>query len=97
MKKLLLAGAAAVSLGISDPARAADMPLGNVAPVPIFNWTSCFLGAHIGGGWAHKDFTDPVALVQNSILGTVTPGVTTCVSIAKFAITVQSTVMALVV
>jgi opacity protein-like surface antigen len=76
MKKLLLAGAAAVSLGISDPARAADMPLGNVAPVPIFNWTSCFLGAHIGGGWAHKDFTDPVALVQNSILGTVTAGVT---------------------
>jgi outer membrane immunogenic protein len=77
MKKLLLAGAAAGSLGISDPARAADMPLGNVAPVPIFNWTSCFLGAHIGGGWAHKDFTDPVALVQNSILGTVTAGVTT--------------------
>jgi outer membrane immunogenic protein len=77
MKKLLLAGAAAVSLGISDPARAADMPLGYVAPVPIFNWTSCFLGAHIGGGWAHKDFTDPVALVQNSILGTVTAGVTT--------------------
>jgi opacity protein-like surface antigen len=48
-----------------------------VAPVPIFNWTSCFLGAHIGGGWAHKDFTDPAALVQNSILGTVTPGLTT--------------------
>ena len=45
--------------------------------MPIFNWTSCFLGAHVGGGWAHKNFTDPVALVQNSILGTVTTGVTT--------------------
>ena len=78
MKKLLLAGAAAMSAGIAGPALAADMPLNYVvAPVPIFNWTSCFLGAHIGGGWAHKDFTDPVALVQNSILGTVTPGVTT--------------------
>jgi opacity protein-like surface antigen len=77
MKKLLLASAAAVSLGISGPAPAADLPLGYVAPAPIFNWTSCFLGAHIGGGWAHKDFTDPVALVQNSILGTVTAGVTT--------------------
>ena len=77
MKKLLLAGVAAMSAGIAGPALAADMPLGYVAPVPIFNWTSCFLGAHIGGGWAHKDFTDPVALVQNSILGTVTPGVTT--------------------
>jgi outer membrane immunogenic protein len=77
MRKLLLAGAAALSIGIAGPARAADMPLGYVAPLPIFNWTSCFLGAHIGGGWAHKDFTDPVALVQNSMLGTVTPGVTT--------------------
>jgi opacity protein-like surface antigen len=66
-----------MSAGIAGPALAADMPLGYVKPVPIFNWTSCFLGAHIGGGWAHKDFTDPVALVQNSILGTVTPGVNT--------------------
>ena len=36
-----------------------------------------FLGAHIGGGWAQKEFTDPGALVQNSILGTVTTTVTT--------------------
>jgi len=77
MKKLLLAGVAAMSAGIAGPVRAADIPLGYLAPVPIFNWTSCFLGAHIGGGWAHKDFTDPVALVQNSVLGAVTPGVTT--------------------
>ena len=76
MKKLLFAGVAVMS-AVARPALAADMPLRYVAPVPIFNWTSCFLGAHIGGGWAHKDFTDPVALVQNSILGTVTPGVTT--------------------
>jgi outer membrane immunogenic protein len=77
MRKVLLAGAAALSASIVGSALAADMPLGYVAPVPIFKWTSCFLGAHIGGGWARKDFTDPVALVQNSILGTVTPGVTT--------------------
>jgi len=77
MKKLLLAGVAAMSAGIAGPVRAADIPLGYLAPVPVFNWTSCFLGAHIGGGWAHKDFTDPVALVQNSVLGAVTPGVTT--------------------
>jgi outer membrane immunogenic protein len=77
MKKLLLAGAAALSTGIAGPALAADIPLGYVAPIPIFTWTSCFLGAHIGGGWAQKDFTDPVALVQNSFLGTVTTGATT--------------------
>jgi outer membrane immunogenic protein len=77
MKKLLLAGAALSMLSnIAGSARAADMPL-VAAPAPMFNWTSCFLGAHIGGGRAQKDFTDPVALAQNSILGTVTTGVTT--------------------
>jgi len=77
MKKLLLAGAALSTLpNIAGSALAADMPL-FVAPVPIFGWTSCFLGAHIGAGQAQKDFTDPVALVQNSILGSVTTGVTT--------------------
>jgi outer membrane immunogenic protein len=77
MKKLLLAGAALATFSnVVDSVFAADMPP-FVAPIPIFTWTSCFLGAHIGGGWAQKDFTDPVALVQNSFLGTVTTGVTT--------------------
>jgi outer membrane immunogenic protein len=74
MKKLLLAGAALSTL--SNSGFAADLPP-FVAPIPMFTWSSCFLGAHIGGGWAQKDFTDPVALVQNSFLGTVTTGVTT--------------------
>jgi len=77
MKKPLLAGAAlAMFSHIAGSAFAADLPL-LAAPVPVFSWTSCFLGAHVGGGWAHKEFTDPVVLVQNSILGTVTTGVTT--------------------
>jgi opacity protein-like surface antigen len=77
MKKLMLASAALSAFSnVVDSVSAADMPP-FVAPIPIFTWTSCFLGAHIGGGWAQKDFTDPVALVQNSLLGTVTTGVTT--------------------
>jgi outer membrane immunogenic protein len=46
-------------------------------PVPVFTWTSCFLGAHAGGGWAEKDITDPVAVVENALGLAPTPGVTT--------------------
>jgi outer membrane immunogenic protein len=69
MKKLLLAGAAAL---LASPAFAADLPV-LVAPIPVFNWTSCFMGAHVGGTWAQDNFTDPAALVENGILGTVVP------------------------
>jgi outer membrane immunogenic protein len=77
MRKLLLAGAAVSLLSVAGPAAAADLPLVPAwAPAPAFNWTSCFLGAHIGGGWAHQDINDPVALVQNTFLGPLTTGVT---------------------
>jgi outer membrane immunogenic protein len=76
IKKLLLAGAAVSLLSIAGPALAADLPM-LMAPVPIFSWTSCFLGAHIGGALAQNNFTDPAVLVENPILGTVvTPGAT---------------------
>jgi outer membrane immunogenic protein len=77
MKKLLLAGAALGSLSI--PALAADMPVkARPVPVPVFTWTSCFLGMHAGGGWAQKDVTDPVELVQDTLSqAAITTGVTT--------------------
>jgi opacity protein-like surface antigen len=80
MKKLLV-GAALCSLSIAGPARAADMPI-NVANAPLaapaFTWTSCYLGAHAGGGLGSSAVTDPVQLVQDSFLGApVTTGVTT--------------------
>jgi outer membrane immunogenic protein len=71
MRKLLLAHAAALALTMAGPAAAADMPLA-AAAAPFaerFSWTSCYLGAHLGGGFAHKDLTDPVQLVQDSFLG----------------------------
>jgi outer membrane immunogenic protein len=71
MKKLLLVGAATCWLGMPGLALAADMPIATKAPMlpPIFSWTGCYLGAHVGGGWARKDVIDPVQLVQDTQLG----------------------------
>jgi outer membrane immunogenic protein len=78
MKRSLLAGAASVVLIVGSPALAADMPLKAPRVLPFFTWTSCYAGAHGGGGWARKDITDPIQLVQDSILDSPdTTGVTT--------------------
>jgi outer membrane immunogenic protein len=82
MRKLLFANVAAIAVSMAAPAFAADMPL--KAPAAFaerFNWTSCYAGVHLGGGFARKDLTDPVQLVQDSFLGAgSTTGVTTASS-----------------
>jgi outer membrane immunogenic protein len=78
MKKLLFIAAAVSSLSAASSALAADLPV--KAPgmaIPVFTWTSCFLGAHVGGGWARKDITDPVALAEDALGLAPTPTVTT--------------------
>ena len=79
MRKLQFAHLAAFAASMAGPALAADLPI--EAPAPFserFSWTSCHLGGHLGGGFAHKDVTDPVQLVQDSFLGTgSTTGITT--------------------
>jgi opacity protein-like surface antigen len=81
MRKLLLANFAALATIMAGSAQAADLPIAKAPPpVPRFSWTGCYLGGHIGGGWAKKDITDPVQLVQDSpvFLGAgSTVGVTT--------------------
>jgi outer membrane immunogenic protein len=79
MRKLLFATATALAGIMTGPAVAADMPLKAETPfIERFSWTSCYLGGHLGGGFAHKDITDPVQLVQDSFLGAgSTVGVTT--------------------
>jgi outer membrane immunogenic protein len=71
MKKLLLATSAILTLAC--PAFAADWPVRPLPPVavlvPAFTWSSCYLGASIGYGWAKKDITDPIELVQDTISG----------------------------
>jgi opacity protein-like surface antigen len=66
MRKLLFAQAAALAVTMAGPAVAADMPLRAATPfAERFNWTGCYLGGHLGGGFARKDITDPVQLVQD--------------------------------
>lgn len=60
MKKLLLG--MAVVAALITPALAADLrrPVTKApvaAPPPVFSWTGCYIGAHVGGGWGDKDWT----------------------------------------
>jgi outer membrane immunogenic protein len=59
MRKLLLVSAAVVALCAS--ANAADLPVkapAYKAPLPpVWSWTGCYIGGHIGGLWARKDWT----------------------------------------
>jgi len=79
MRRLLFAQAAALAMIMVEPAVAADLPLQAATPFAArFNWTSCFVGGHLGGGFAQNDITDPVLLVQDSFLGAAsTIGATT--------------------
>ncbi len=80
MRMSFLATVAISLTSIAGAAFAADMPVHGPwnAPAPAFNWTSCYFGAHVGGGFGHNDVTDPVLLPQDSIGGAgTTVGVTT--------------------
>jgi outer membrane immunogenic protein len=77
MRMYLLAGAATLAVTMAGSALAADLPLKSETPFAArFNWTSCYVGGHLGGGFGQKDITDPVALVQNQAVF-AGPGATT--------------------
>jgi len=54
--------AALLAIGASQIASAADLPRKQPAymppPLPIYNWTGCYIGANIGGAWGRVDATD---------------------------------------
>ena len=78
MKKVLLVQMAVLASSLATPVLAADLPMKAEVPVaPVFSWTGCYLGAHAGGGRGTKDMTDPVLLVQDSLIA---PGTTTGVT-----------------
>jgi outer membrane immunogenic protein len=78
MRKHFFACAAAAAVTMAGPAAAADLPLREAAPFAArFNWTSCYLGGHLGGGFAHKAITDPVLLAQDPFFPGLTTGITT--------------------
>src|SRR5436190_1306793 len=59
---LVFASASAATL-FSDPAGAADLRPAMRAPppmapaAPVFSWTGCYVGAHVGWGWGHANGT----------------------------------------
>ena len=78
MRKILFAQAAALAVILASPAVAADLPLKSEVPyVPRVSWTGCYMGGTLGGAFANKDITDPVALVQESFAPGSTVGITT--------------------
>jgi outer membrane immunogenic protein len=88
MRNLLLGTVAVVAL-IAGPANAADLAVKAApvykAPPPVvtyYSWTGCYVGGHVGGLWARKDWTlappDPIVGLgshdANSWLGGVQAG-----------------------
>ena len=64
MKRLIVASVGMLAFGVTT-ASGADMrrPVYQAPPplpIPIFRWTGCYIGAHVGGGWGHKTWSDPL-------------------------------------
>jgi outer membrane immunogenic protein len=71
MKKALLASAALGTLLIGNPSLAADLAVRGpwVAAIPVFTWTGCYVGTHVGGGWADETITAPAIVPGVSVTG----------------------------
>lgn len=55
-------GIAAIAGLIAAPALAADMAVKAArAPAPVANWTGCYVGANVGGGWQRNSVLDFLA------------------------------------
>jgi outer membrane immunogenic protein len=84
MKRLLVAGIAAAAF-CGAPALAADLPMkapprAYVAPVPVINWTGCYIGGNLGGGWKalRSSDTDGFVEVDKTVSGFVGGGQIGC-------------------
>lgn len=74
MNKLLLVGIALGALVGAGSANAADLPFKAapraVAPAPVaYDWSGIYVGAHVGGGWATNDQSDPGLGIIGTLLG----------------------------
>src|SRR5262245_13634359 len=74
MKRALLCGVALAALTVA-PALAADLraPVykGPPPPAPMWSWTGCYIGGHIGGGYAGTENTNTV---NTTAFGDFLPG-----------------------
>jgi outer membrane immunogenic protein len=66
MKKFVIS--AAIALSLCTPVFAADLPAQTYKapppPLPVFSWTGFYVGANIGGAWAHDGFHDTLLLTN---------------------------------
>jgi outer membrane immunogenic protein len=76
MNKFLTGAIAAIAAAVAVPALAADLPPRTYAPAPIavprmiYNWSGCYIGGNVGGGWARNALS-----VTGNVLGVpVGPG-----------------------
>ena len=78
MRNFLLAGVAVAAIVASNSVMAADLgmqPVYKAAPAPVIlpaNWTGFYVGAHLGGAWGTKEFSDPFSgktYANNSVNG----------------------------
>jgi outer membrane immunogenic protein len=59
----LAGSASAADLGARAPAPYQPPP----PPPPVFSWSSCYIGANIGGGWASQTSNDVAGAVTGVI------------------------------
>ncbi|SDN40529.1 outer membrane protein [Afipia sp. GAS231] len=65
MKKFFLGTLGLVAM--AAPAVAADLAVKAAPPpppLPVFSWTGFYIGANIGGAWAHNNWTDTLFLTN---------------------------------
>jgi outer membrane immunogenic protein len=64
MKQTMLAWAALSTLALATPAQSALVYKGPPAAAPLFSWTGCYAGGHIGGGFNRETSADAPASVN---------------------------------
>lgn len=58
MRSVLLASVSIAALFIAAEANAADLAVKAPRPMiaaPVYSWTGCYVGAHVGWGWGHNN------------------------------------------
>lgn len=73
MRRFVIVLLAATAFG-SAAANAADMPIKapiKAPPVVMYNWTGCYIGAHVGAGWARTEWTNTA---NTTAFGDMVPG-----------------------
>jgi outer membrane immunogenic protein len=70
MKTLSLATVMAGTLLIANySSLAADLAVEAPPIAPVFTWTGCYIGAHLGGGWSDDTVSVPSLLPGISVTG----------------------------